>query len=53
MEETTRKLIRREGNTQGGALLVYMGIMNAAVIVLMVISTLMQMFALFASDRAG
>ena len=52
MEETTRKLIRREGNTQGGALLVYMGIMNAAVIVLMVISTLMQMFALFASGSS-
>lgn len=52
MDEATRKMLRREGNAQGGALLVYMGMMNAAVIVLMVISTLMQMFTLIASGSA-
>ena len=49
MDETVRKLIRREGNTQGAALLIYMGIMNVAVMVLMVFSVLMQMFDYLAS----
>lgn len=54
MEENTRKLLRREGNIQGGALLIYMGIMNASVIVLMVMSTVMQMLRVFATDwQAG
>lgn len=52
MEETTRKLIRREGNIQGGALLIYMAIMNASVIVLMVVSTLMQMFGVIPSGSS-
>lgn len=52
MEETTRKLIRREGNIQGGALLIYMAVMNASVIVLMVVSTLMQMFGVIPSGSS-
>lgn len=50
MEENTRKLLRREGNTQGGALLIYMGVMNVSVILLMVMSTVMQMLHIFASN---
>ncbi len=52
MEEYTRKLLRREGNAQGAALLIYMGIMNASVIIMMVMSTLMQMFRVIASENS-
>ena len=43
MEESTRKLLRREGNTQAGALLIYMGIMNVAAAVVIVLAFLFQL----------
>ena len=52
MEENTRKLLRREGNTLGGTLLIYMAIMNASVIVLTVVATLMQMLGLLVSGSS-
>lgn len=42
MEESTRKQLRREGNTQAGVLLIYMGIMNVAVAVVIVLAFLMR-----------
>ena len=52
MEENTRKLLRREGNTLGGTLLIYMAIMNASVIVLTAVATLMQMLGLLVSGSS-
>lgn len=52
MEENTRKLLRREGNTLGGTLLIYMAIMNASVIILTVVATLMQMLGLLVSGSS-
>lgn len=52
MEENTRKLLRREGNTLGGTLLIYMAVMNASVIVLTVVATLMQMLGLLVSGSS-
>ena len=52
LEENTRKLLRREGNTLGGTLLIYMAIMNASVIVLTVVATLMQMLGLLVSGSS-
>ena len=52
MEENARKLLRREGNTLGGTLLIYMAIMNASVIVLTVVATLMQMLGLLVSGSS-
>lgn len=52
MEEDTRKLLRREGNTLGGTLLIYMAVMNASVIVLTVVATLMQMLGLLVSGSS-
>ena len=52
MEENTRKLLRREGNTLGGTLLIYMAVMNASVIVLTAVATLMQMLGLLVSGSS-
>ena len=52
MKENTRKLLRREGNTLGGTLLIYMAVMNASVIVLTVVATLMQMLGLLVSGSS-
>ena len=43
MEESTRKQLRREGNTQAGVLLIYMGIMNVAVAVVIVLAAIFQL----------
>ena len=43
MEESARKQLRREGNTQAGVLLIYMGIMNVAVSVVIVLAAIFQL----------
>lgn len=50
MEEIVRTQLRREGNTQGVVLLIYMGIMNVSVVLLMVLSTVMQMLSALATN---
>lgn len=50
MDELTRKQLRREGNIQAGAVMIYSGIMYACVIILMVVALLMQMIAGVSSD---
>ena len=46
MEDSTRKLLRREGNTQGGVLLIYHGLMAMCVMLCTVMGFLMEMLRL-------
>lgn len=46
MEDTTRKLLRREGNAQGGVLLIYQGLMGVCVMLCAVMGFVMEMLRL-------
>lgn len=50
MEESVRIQLRCEGNTHGGVLLIYMGIMNVSVVLLMFLSLVMQMISVLAAN---
>lgn len=50
MEESARTQLRCEGNTLGGVLLIYMGIMNMSVVLLMFLSLVIQMISVLAAN---